>query len=134
MMNKRSPTSLADLPAHTVAARSALDIDELRRWADAAGQRFVHAELSACADRRSVLKELGRAFAFPEWYGANFDALYDCLTDLAEPGAPGLIVVLDHLPRTARFDNEQRVRLLDVFRDALEPFSEVGVALRVYYR
>jgi RNAse (barnase) inhibitor barstar len=133
-MNKRSPASLADLPAHTVAARSTLDIDELRRWAGAAGQRFVHADLSSCADRRAVLMELGRAFAFPDWYGANLDALYDCLTDLAEPGAPGLVVVLDHLPRTARFDNEQRVRLLDVFRDALEPFSEVGVALRVYYR
>lgn len=133
-MNKRSPTSLADLPTHVVAARSALDIDELRRWADAAGHRFVVADFSACVDRKAVLKELGRAFAFPDWYGANLDALYDCLTDLAEPGASGFIIVLDHLPRTARFDNDQRARLLEVFRDALEPFSEVGVPLRVYYR
>lgn len=133
-MNKRSPASLADLPAHIIAARSVLDVDELRRWADAAGNRFVLVDFSGCDDRRAVMKELGRAFAFPDWYGANLDALYDCLTDLAEPGAPGLVVVLDHLPRTARFDNGQRARLLDVFRDALEPFSEVGVPLRVYYR
>lgn len=133
-MNKRPPTSLGELPAHSVIARSTLDIDTLRQWAEKAGDRFVLADFSACEDRRVVLKELGRAFAFPEWYGANLDALYDCLTDLAESGAPGLLVVLDHLPRTARFDSEQRARLLDVFRDALEPFSEVGVALRVYYR
>ena len=134
MKNQRPPASLADLPAHTVAARGSLAVDELRRWADAAGQRFVLADLSGCADPRSVLIALGRAFAFPAWYGANLDALYDCLTDLAEPGAAGVLVVLDHLPSTPRFDAEQRARLLDVFRDALEPFAAAGVALRVYYR
>lgn len=133
MKSKRPPASLADLPAHMVA-RGSLDVGELRRWAAEAGQRFVLADLSGCADRKSVLTELGRAFAFPDWYGANLDALYDCLTDLAEPGAPGVLVVLDHLPRAPRFDAEQRTRLLDVFRDALEPFAEAGVALRVYYR
>lgn len=25
-----------------------------------------------------------RAFSFPEWYGKNFDALFDCLTDMEE--------------------------------------------------
>ncbi len=134
MNKKRPPISLADLPAHFVAARSSVDTEELRRWAGEAGQRFVLADLSACDDRKAVLQEIGRAFAFPDWYGANLDALYDCLTDLAEPGAAGLVVVLDHLPRTARFDKDQRTRLLDVFRDALEPFSEAGVPLRVYYR
>ncbi len=133
-MTKRPPASLADLPAHTVAARSTLDIDQLRRWAEEAGQRFVLADLSACDDRKAVLKELGRAFAFPDWYGANLDALYDCLTDLAEPGASGLVVVLDHLPKSPRFDAEQRTRLIEVFRDALEPFTELGVPLRVFYR
>ena len=27
---------------------------------------------------------LAHAMAFPDWYGANLDALYDCLTDLDE--------------------------------------------------
>ncbi|MGE5339046.1 MAG: barstar family protein [Gemmatimonadota bacterium] len=134
MSNKRPPASLADLPAHLVAARSSINVEELRRWAGEAGQRFVHVDLSACDDRKAVLREIGRALDFPDWYGANLDALYDCLTDLAEPGAPGLVVVLDQLPRTARFDKDERTRLIDVFRDALEPFSEAGVPLRVYYR
>ena len=28
--------------------------------------------------------KIGEALAFPSWYGANLDALYDCLTDLEE--------------------------------------------------
>ena len=31
-------------------------------------------------------------FRFPEWYGNNLDALYDCLTDLSEPS---LVVIAD---------------------------------------
>ncbi len=131
---KRTTVGLSDLPAYSVTSRSSLNVDELRTWTEQAGQRFVHADLSACKDRTAVLKEIGRAFAFPDWYGANLDALYDCLTDLAEADRPGLVVVLDHLPRAPALDTEQRARLLDVFRDALEPFTEVGVPLRVFYR
>lgn len=29
-------------------------------------------------------QELARKLSFPQWYGANLDALYDCLTDLEE--------------------------------------------------
>lgn len=28
---------------------------------------------------------LADALSFPDWYGNNLDALYDCLTDLEEP-------------------------------------------------
>lgn len=28
---------------------------------------------------------LADALSLPDWYGANLDALYDCLTDLDEP-------------------------------------------------
>lgn len=37
---------------------------------------------------RSLLmlhKHLHAALTLPEYYGANLDALYDCLTELAEP-------------------------------------------------
>jgi len=132
-MVKRSPKALNDLPAHLVAARGALELDTLRQWCQGAEHRFVLADCSACEDKKAVLKELGRAFAFPDWYGANLDALYDCLTDLTETESRGFVVVLDHLPRGARFSADERARLLDVFRDALEPFAAAKVALRVYY-
>lgn len=37
-----------------------------------------------CTDIRSLAElhsELARILSFPEYYGANFDALFDCLTD-----------------------------------------------------
>jgi len=121
------------LPAQTVRRLGARDIDELRRWATRAGHRFVLVECSDCVDRNSVLKAIGRAFSFPDWYGANLDALYDCLTDLPELAEPGWVVVLERLPREPRFRAAERDALLDVFRDAADDFAKQRIGLRVFY-
>jgi len=33
-------------------------------------------------EKESAHEYLKRQFAFPDWYGKNLDALYDCLTEL----------------------------------------------------
>ena len=48
---------------------------------------------------------LARELAFPEWYGRNLDALYDCLTDRTEDAAITLLeahALEEHLGRYAR--------------------------------
>lgn len=35
-------------------------------------------------DKEAFHRVLADAFCFPDWYGHNLDALYDCLTDLEE--------------------------------------------------
>lgn len=121
------------LPAQTVRRLAGYDIDRLRRWAEKAGHRFVHAECSDCVDKPAVLKAIGHAFAFPDWYGANLDALYDCLTDLPDRGPAGWVVVVERLPHEPGFDRDARAALLDVFRDAADDFAQRGVGLRVFY-
>lgn len=43
--------------------------------------------LTADGDRREVLAAIGRSLDFPDWYGANLDALWDCLHHLDGPVA-----------------------------------------------
>lgn len=39
----------------------------------------------AVIDSRAAFHQaFAEAFSFPEWYGNNLDALYDCLTDISE--------------------------------------------------
>lgn len=127
------PRPVESLPAQTVRRLGSHEVDELRRWAEEAGHQFVLAECSDCVDKQAVLATIGHALAFPDWYGVNLDALYDCLTDLPERGAPGWIVVLERLPDEPGFDAEDRAALLDVFRDAAEDFAQRRVGLRVFY-
>jgi RNAse (barnase) inhibitor barstar len=121
------------LPAQTVRRLADFGVDDLRRWALLSGHEFVLADCSDCVGRQAVLTAIGRAFAFPDWYGANLDALYDCLTDLPDRGAPGWIVVLARLPDAPGFGAEDRAALLDVFRDAAEEFARRRVGLRVFF-
>ncbi|HVW40523.1 MAG TPA: barstar family protein [Amycolatopsis sp.] len=34
-------------------------------------------------DKMSTLDAIAEALSFPDWFGRNLDALYDCLTDLS---------------------------------------------------
>ena len=36
-------------------------------------------------DKAGLHRAFQEALAFPQWYGHNLDALYDCLTELSEP-------------------------------------------------
>jgi RNAse (barnase) inhibitor barstar len=129
----RAPRPVETLPEQTVRRLAGYGVDDLRRWAAREDHEFVLAECSDCVDKNAVLATIGRAFAFPDWYGANLDALYDCLTDLPDRGPPGWIVVLERLPETGAFGAEERAALLDVFRDAAADFAQRRVGLRVFY-
>ena len=42
---------------------------------------------------KAILSGFGKALYFPEWYGANLDALKDCLTDFSWREATGYVLI-----------------------------------------
>jgi RNAse (barnase) inhibitor barstar len=134
MVSDAAKSPFSSLPSHCVRPLGAMSVQALGRWAEETGQHFVEIDLADARDKKAVLRAIGRALEFPAWYGANLDALYDCLTDLPERANRGAwLIVLTHLPNTQQFDDDQCAALLDVFRDAAESFADAGVGLRVLY-
>ena len=41
--------------------------------------------------KEEMHKYLAEKFEFPDYYGGNLDALFECLTDIAEPTAVNII-------------------------------------------
>lgn len=69
------------------------------RFARAAHLELLAADLAAAAGKASLLERLGRALEFPHWYGGNWDALEDCLTDLSwRPGTGHLLMIEGQAP------------------------------------
>ncbi|MDO4489043.1 MAG: barstar family protein, partial [Eubacteriales bacterium] len=61
---------------------------------------------------------LAEKLGFPEYYGKNLDALYDCLTEIAEPTAIGFFAPI---PDMDRVDVEFLLfidKVKDVFKEA----------------
>jgi RNAse (barnase) inhibitor barstar len=83
MTDSALPTGLLRGEAGTYRLESPPD-DLVRRLAAAGWRTGV---FTGADDRRAVLRGIGRALGFPDYYGANLDALWDCLTDLTEPTA-----------------------------------------------
>lgn len=82
------PADLADVPHAAKPARMA-------ESAAAHGWWSARIDLHGVADKSGFLAACGRDLALPDYYGANWDALWDCLTDdtLLPPQGKRLVVV-----------------------------------------
>ena len=47
--------------------------------------KTITIDCSGITDPKALHRMLARGLDFPQWYGHNLDALYDCLTDIREP-------------------------------------------------
>ena len=126
---------LKSVRPNIVQSIRAFHADGLQEAAMQLGHHFLYADLSKAQSKQEALESIARQFTFPTHFGKNFDALYDCLTDpLHKCGPqPGFVVVLEHIPSTARFDKEVREQLLDVFRDAADYWGDRKIPFRCFY-
>ncbi len=54
-------------------------------------------DFEGCRDRDDALARLAAALAFPDWFGGNWDALADCLSDLSWWAGGGYLLLLGHV-------------------------------------
>lgn len=73
---------------------------------------FARIALESARTKDALLKAIARELAFPAWFGDNWDALEDCLTDLEGDGHVLLFTGAEGLPA------EERGILLEVLDSA----------------
>ena len=78
-----------------------------------------------------TLRNLGSALHFPIWFGANFDALFDCLADPDWYPAKGHVIVLSGIDSLRVSDPDDFTTLIDVLQAATEARRELGFPLWV---
>ncbi len=99
--------------------------EALRQQADAAHFVMLSADLGQAEDIEAALKELGTAFEFPDWYGANFDALFDCLLDPDWKPALGHVLFIEGCARLRQLNPDDLSTLQEVFRAAVDARKEL---------
>ena len=73
------------------------------------------------AGKEKLLKNIAAALQFPHWFGHNWDALEDCLTDLSWREAPGYVLMFEN-PKAG----DDLGVLIDVLRASAESWSARG--------
>lgn len=80
--------------------------------------RVVPIDFAGCRDRDEVLERFAAALRFPDWFGHNWDALADCLSDLSWSPADGYLLLLDHAAAWRAAAPDDFATLLAVLGDA----------------
>lgn len=82
--------------------------------------KVLTADIAEHSTAEKVLYQLGSALDFPIWYGANFDALFDCLTDPDWHPAKGHVLMINGISRLRTADPDDFATLIEVFKAAAE--------------
>lgn len=114
----------------SVAGAYYVDAGERASVADAARgleHAFVAIDLRGCQERAEVFDRFAAALGFPSWFGANWDALADCLNDLSWRPAEGYVLWLEHAREWRDADEVGFGVLLQLADDVAASWAGQGV-------
>jgi len=115
-----------------VLAMAAATADALLRLAASLGLDAVRIDLEGCSDKAGLLERVATALGFPEWFGGNWDALYDCLADLGWREAAGWLLVLENTGDLRRHAPEALDTAVAILGDAAEAWAARGRVFRAF--
>ncbi len=105
----------------------------VRQAAEAGGIACFEISFADSAQIDAVLAMLGRELDFPAWYGSNFDALKDCLTDFSWCEAAGYVLIISHAEVLQRENPGNFHTLNQVFTAAIAEWREQNFPMWIFY-
>ena len=101
------------------------DLDTLDAAAHDEGHLVRRISLAGCRDKNDLLQRIAKALAFPKTFGANWDALADCLGDLGWlADAGGYAWLFDHADDLRDASENGFDTLCDVLDDACKRWKD----------
>ena len=123
-LHKASGAGAYHLPADGGAAIAAA--------AAAAGLGVAHVDLQGCHDKAEFLRRVAAALRFPAWFGHNWDALADCLTDMSWWPADGHVLILAHADRFRAAAEKDFLQALEILGEAASERAADGVPFWIF--
>jgi RNAse (barnase) inhibitor barstar len=101
-------------------------IGPLRAAAKHAGIAWHDLELNGVRDREGFLRRCAEVFRLPDYFGHNWDALHECVLDMAGSGTPGAVVHWRHGAELAKRAPEALKTALEILLDAATYWGRSG--------
>lgn len=115
----------ADAGVHWVAAA---DIEALCTASRDAGLDCTRTDLGNCRDKADLLRRLATDLALPAWFGHNWDALADCLSDLSWRPGKGHLLVLEDCRRFKAVAPREFATLLEILGETSDAWRDRGIS------
>jgi RNAse (barnase) inhibitor barstar len=110
----------------------ACEVRAVESAAEAASLACFRIDIRAVHDKADLLAALAKGLDFPDWFGGNWDALADCLTDLSWKRASGYVLVLDKAKHFTAAHAEDYAAALEVMHHAADYWRSAGTPFWVF--
>jgi len=128
-MTKQFRDIIASHPSGVFRGHAAIP-DRALEFAVQRGMAVVPVRLATVRDKKGFLNAVAQALRFPDYFGHNWDAFYDCLIELAH-GDGGTLMLLREASNFARTEPEEFAAALAALQDAADYWKEKGKVLTV---
>lgn len=95
------------------------------------GHHAYRIDLGLATSEKKLHQILARGLQFPEWYGRNWDALADCLSDMSWHEADGYVLILQRAEILRAAEPESFATFLEILADSARSWKDAGIAFRV---
>ena len=102
------------------------DPNGIEQLAKAGGLVVVRIDLALLSSKTGLLGRAARALRFPEWFGKNWDALNDCLTDLSWLDGKGWVIIFENTKAFAERKPQLFENAVEVFQAASDYWRRTG--------
>ena len=89
-------------------------------------------DLLACYDKAGLLERTAEALKFPDWFGNNWDAWFDCLVDLGWLPADGYVFIFENADALRDSSPEAFDTAASILEDAAQVWASRNVPLLVF--
>jgi hypothetical protein len=100
------------------------DIDALSSLCQTHHHQLFVIDGESIATKAAFLAAAAASLNFPDYFGENWDAFYDCLTDLDKGGAKGYVLLYTQPENFAEANPADWLILVELLQDAIQFWAE----------
>jgi RNAse (barnase) inhibitor barstar len=99
-------------------------IDSIKKAAIACKLNLMHVDLKKVTDKTSLLKKIAHELDFPDYFGMNWDALSDCLTDMSWKPAAGYVLLFSNIQSFRRSAPKDMEIIREIFDSSTQYWKQ----------
>ena len=119
------------LPVKPLADRDSVAIANGADGLQKLGTEIFYLDGREIRDKQSFLQKMAEVMQFPDYFGYNWDALEECITDLDWCPAARYILIYDYPEAFSKVEPEEWKIAYDILRSAVEYWQGTDTLLEV---
>lgn len=120
-----------ELEPNVYQLQTEVSIEYLSKKCETKGFQFFYINGSQVSNKETFLNEVALSLQFPDYFGKNWDALQDCLTDLEWVSAQGYVIFYEDAESFAQQNPQDWKIALNVLSSAVEFWQEEDIPMYV---